>query len=84
MNFTSKLTAIKTYLIEPPILDQCPNCTYAAIDKFEPMNCPEIHQVAMPIIICLQNHWIFAEGPCNSFQAGTPQKITSLPILGNT
>jgi hypothetical protein len=72
---------IKTYDVEPPVLDQCPSCTHAVFTKFEPKGCPEIEAVRTLVATCQENHDVFAESICNSFRAGMPQNGISLPLL---
>jgi hypothetical protein len=72
---------IKKYQMEPPVLEQCLGCISASFERFEPSNCPEIKNVRTVTATCSQGQDPFAEGACSSFQAGSPQHITSLPIV---
>lgn len=82
--YEKRPVTIKTYGVEPPILDQCPSCIHATITKFEPEGCPEIKAVRTLVVTCQENYDVFAEGICYSFQSGTPQNGISLPLVGRT
>ena len=79
----SAAPTIKTYTIEPPVLDQCPNCVNAEIEHFKHLGCDEEEARRTLVITCLRDHWVFAEGPCDSFHAGIPQNAISLPLSGH-
>lgn len=84
MNSDNRSAVIRIYEVEPPVLDQCPSCINAVIDRFEPLNCPEINHVRTHIVTCLQDHDVFKEGACNSFQSGRPEYGISLKLAPST